>query len=275
MFCFDLKGGLLWSRDLGKMETLWDHGECVTPVVYRDTVIVVHDQLGQSVIFALDSRTGETKWMQARNEEAGWSTPLIIDRQGEPQVICAGTNRIRSCDLATGRVVWESGGLGPASVSSPVVAGDLGFFMTYYERPSLLAVKVDSTGDLTGTDKVVWRRDRDTSYVPSALVVDEVLYFLKGNTAILTGVNIYTGETVLPTQRLSGLSGNVFASPVLAGGLIYVTGRGGNTLVIRPGVPVQQIALNELDESFDASPAIVGSRMFLRGKSYLYCIEER
>ena len=35
------------------------------------------------------------------------------------------------------------------------------------------------------------------------------------------------------------------------------------------------LALNKLDNAVDASPAIVGSQLFMRGKKHLYCIEER
>ncbi len=79
LFCYDLDGNLKWSRDLGRMEIYSDYGEAVTPVVHRDTVVVVHDHLGQSAIFALDARSGQTKWKRDRDEQAGWSTPLIVD----------------------------------------------------------------------------------------------------------------------------------------------------------------------------------------------------
>jgi len=275
VFCYDLDGDLQWSRDLGRMETYADYGETVTPVVHRDTVVVVHDHLGQSAIFALDTKTGQTRWMCDRDERVGWSTPLIVDRDGAAQVICAGANRIRSYDLATGRIVWECGGLTLATVSSPVSVGDLVVCMTAFPRSALLAIRLDARGDITGTDKVVWQRGRDTSYVPSALIVDDTLYFTKMNSPILTAVEVRTGDTLIPTQRLPGLSGRIYASPVAAAGRIYFTARDGVTSVFRYGDQLEQLALNKLDDPIDASPAIVGSQLFLRGKKHLYCIEER
>ncbi len=275
LFCYDLDGNLKWSRDLGRMEIYSDYGEAVTPVVHRDTVVVVHDHLGQSAIFALDARSGQTKWKRDRDEQAGWSTPLIVDRDGAVQVICVGANRIRSYDLATGQVVWECGGLSLATVSSPISAGNFVFCMTAYPQSVLLALPLDATGDITGTDKVVWQRDRDTSYVPSALIVRDTLFFTKMNSPILTALDVRTGDTIVSTERLRGLSGNIYASPVAVAGRIYFTTRGGATAVLRHGAQLEQLALNKLDDAVDASPAIVGSQLFMRGKKYLYCIEEQ
>ena len=274
VFGYDLDGNLLWSRDLGKMETYSDFGEAVTPVVHRDTLVVVHDHLGQSTVFALDAKTGQTKWKRDRDEQAGWSTPLIVERDGTSQVICAGANRIRSYDLATGHVVWQCGGLALATVPSPVVADNHVLCMTGYPQSALLAVGLDATGDITDTDKVVWQRDRDTSYVPSALIVGDVMYFTKMNSPVLTAVNVRTGETIVSAHRLGGLAGNIYASPVAAAGRIYITARGGATSVLRHGDQLEPLALNQLDDNIDASPAIVGSQIFVRGKHHLYCIEK-
>jgi hypothetical protein len=33
------------------------------------------------------------------------------------------------------------------------------------------------------------------------------------------------------------------------------------------------LATNKLDDAFDATPAIAGKQMFLRGEKHLYCIQ--
>ena len=147
--------------------------------------------------------------------------------------------------------------------------------MTAYPQSVLLALPLDATGDITGTDKVVWQRDRDTSYVPSALIVRDTLFFTKMNSPILTALDVRTGDTIVSTERLRGLSGNIYASPVAVAGRIYFTTRGGATAVLRCGAQLEQLALNKLDDAVDASPAIVGSQLFMRGKKHLYCIEEQ
>jgi hypothetical protein len=69
--------------------------------------------------------------------------------------------------------------------------------------------------------------------------------------------------------------GEVFASPVGAAGRVYVTGREGTTMVLRHGAKLEVLAVNHLDDGFDASPALVDGEMYLRGYKNLYCIAEK
>ena len=138
----------------------------------------------------------------------------------------------------------------------------------------LLAVKLGHAGDITGTDAIAWRRNKGTSYIPSPLVYDDVLYFVGNNNNILSSVEIATGKTLIDAERVSEL-GEIYASPVGAGGRVYLASRGGRTAVIDKGVPMKVLAVNQLNDKFDASPAVVGNELFLRGSRNLYCIAER
>jgi len=134
----------------------------------------------------------------------------------------------------------------------------------------MLAVNLrGARGDLDGTGAVIWRRDRDTPYVSTPLLYRGQLYFFKHVRSILTSVDAATGETLF-SERLD--LGNVFASPAAAAGRIYLLGREGRALVIRPGRQLDVIAENELEDRFDASPVIVGGDLYLRGRRFLYAI---
>ena len=56
-------------------------------------------------------------------------------------------------------------------------------------------------------------------------------------------------------------------------GRIYFTDRDGTTLVLKDAETLEVLATNKLDDPIDASPAVVGKQLFLRGLKYLYCIE--
>jgi outer membrane protein assembly factor BamB len=107
--------------------------------------------------------------------------------------------------------------------------------------------------------------------VPSPVLLDGVLYFLKSNSGIVTAVDAKTGTPHYANQRLEGVP-NVFASPVAAKGRIYFPGRDGTTIVVRSGPKYEVLAKNTLDDGFDASPALVDNEMYLRGYKYLYAI---
>ncbi len=83
-----------------------------------------------------------------------------------------------------------------------------------------------------------------------------------------------TGKVLIDAERLEDLK-NVYASPVGASDRVYLVGRNGAAIVIKNSDKLEILATNKLDESFDASPAIAGRELFLRGRESLYCIAEK
>ena len=193
---------------------------------------------------------------------------------GRAQAIVPAMERVRSYDLETGQVVWESDGLTMNAIPSPVHEDGLVFLMSGFRGNDLKAIRVaDAKGNIDGTNAIVWTLDRDTPYVPSPVLVEGVLYFLKSNNGIVSALDARTGKPHYQNQRLDGVP-NVFASPVAAKGRVYFPGREGTTLVIKSGPTFEVLAKNTLDDGFDASPALVDSEIFLRGNKSLYCISE-
>jgi outer membrane protein assembly factor BamB len=109
--------------------------------------------------------------------------------------------------------------------------------------------------------------------VPSPLLYGDELYFLKSNTGILSAFNARTGEKLYGEQRLEGVP-NVYASPVGAAGRVYIAGREGAVAVIQRGPQFKLLALNQLDDGFDASPVVVGNEIYLRGTKHLYRVSK-
>jgi outer membrane protein assembly factor BamB len=275
LFCLDLAGNLVWKKNFGLLQSLHGHGEGSSPVLHGETLVANYDHEGQSFAVAFDKRTGDERWKVNRQEVTSWATPIVVEHAGKPQVIISGTGRIRGYDLATGKVLWECGGLSANVVASPVAAGGLVFAGSSYDKRALLAIRLDgAAGDVTATDRIAWRRFRGTPYVPSPLLYDGGLYFLTHYQGVLTRVDPETGDEAPGALRLDGI-GNVYASPVAAAGRIYVTDLEGTTIVLSSGAIPRTIALNRLDEPIAASPALAGRQMFLRGEKFLVCLEER
>ncbi|MGD2110048.1 MAG: PQQ-like beta-propeller repeat protein [Phycisphaerae bacterium] len=274
LYCLDLKGNLLWERDFGDMKTRHGHGEGSSPALHGETLVINWDHQADSFVIALDKRTGNTRWKVARDEITSWSTPLIVQHDGKHQVIIAATKRVRGYDLATGELIWECAGLSRNVVASPVEADGIVYVANSYDWQAMLAIRLSAAkGDITDTGAVVWSRDRHTPYVPSPLLYDNRLYFLKHSQGFLTCVNAGTGESLYGRKRLRGID-NVFASPVGAANRIYITGRNGTTAVVRHGDQFELLATNKLDDTFSASPVIVGNDLLLRGEQSLYCITD-
>lgn len=275
LFCYDIKGNLKWEKDLGDMTTRNGFGEGSSPVVYNDKLVINWDHEGDSFIVVLDKNTGNEIWRAARDEVTSWATPIVVEQNGKPQVIASASKRIRSYDLDTGDVIWETAGMTTNTIPSPVHRNGVVYAMSGFRGNALLAIRLsEAKGDITDSEAIIWKFDRDTPYVPSPLLYGDTLYFLKHNKGILSAFNIKTGKPFYGPQRLENIQG-VYASPVGAKDRVYIPGRNGVTLVIKHGPEFEVLAENVLDDGFDASPAIAGNELYLRGRKNLYCIAEK
>ena len=276
LYAYNMDGSLLWQKHFGNKQMFAEVGESgSTPVLYGDRLVVVWDHQGESFIVALDARTGAELWRKSRDEVDSWATPLVVTHEGRAQVVTAAEKRLRSYDLETGDIVWESNGLTMNPIPSPVSDGGLLFAMSGFKGNRLSAIRLaDAKGDISGGKANAWTLDRDTPYVPSPLLYDGLLYFLKSNAGILSVFDANTGRPHYQAQRLNGIP-EVYSSPVAAQGRVYVTGRDGTTAVLRQGPRFEMLARNTLDDGFDASPALVDGDIYLRGYRYLYAIAAR
>jgi outer membrane protein assembly factor BamB len=273
LYGYDLKGKLLWEKDLGDMRTRNSFGEGSSPALSGNTVVVLWDHEGEDFIVALDKRDGKELWRQQRDEPTGWCTPLIVEHGGKKQVVVNGTNKARSYDLATGKLLWEAGGQTANAIPSAVTGHDRVYVMSGFRGAALQAITLGKSGDLTGTDAIAWSHNKGTPYVPSPLLAGDLLYFCSGNNATLSIFDARAGKALVEAERVEGLNG-VYASPAAAANRVYLVGRDGGTVVAKQGPTLEVLAKNRLDDGFDASPALVGNELFLRGREFLYCLGE-
>jgi outer membrane protein assembly factor BamB len=274
IYAFDMEGEQLWETQLGQMQTRREFGEGSSPALHGDTLVVQWDHEGPSFIVALDARTGEERWRQERDEPTSWATPMIVEVDGKPQVVANGTNAIRSYDLESGELLWSCGGMTVNAIPSPVHHDGTAYVVSGFRGSAAVAIELeDAAGDVTSGEAVRWKLERDTPYVPSPLLHDGRLWFLKLNSGILSCHDIESGAAVYGPTRLGAVA-NVYASPVAAAGRVYVVGRDGECEVLSVGTDYEVLATNVLDEKFDASPALAEDELYLRGERYLYCLAE-
>ena len=278
LHCYDIDGNLKWSKDLGRMQTANGFGEGSSPALFGNTVVVNWDHEGDDFIAAFDKRTGDELWREPRDERTTWSTPLVVEHNGQAQVIIGASSSIRSYDLKTGKQLWEAGGLTANVIPSPVGKGDMVYLTSGFRGSSLKAIRLGAGGNIEESDAIVWRLSKGTPYVPSPLLYKDRIYIVSSNNGILSCYNAQSGEPIAEMKRLEGING-IYASPVAADDRVYVIGRNGTSVVIKhASEPVEEfeiLSTNELDDPIDASPAIVGNEIYLRGHEHLYCIAEK
>jgi outer membrane protein assembly factor BamB len=272
LFCLDFKGNIIWKRDFGQMQKRNNFGEGSSPALYGNKIVVQWDHEGQSQIFCVDKSTGKDLWKKERDEPSSWSTPLILRYNGKVQVITTASNKVRSYDLENGDIIWECSGLTGNVIPDAVFGDGILYVMSGYSGNALLAIRMaDAKGDISGTKAIVWSANVNTPYVPSPLLVNKKLYFLRQNSGALSCLDAATGKAYYAIKMLANL-GVVYNSPVYANGRIYQLGGTGLTYTLKDGPELEIISENKLDDSFTASPAIAGDEIFLRGLKYVYCI---
>lgn len=272
LHCYDLNGTVKWSKDFGDMQTKNSFGEGASPVLHGNTVIVNwDDETDNDFITALDKRTGQELWKTPRTDDTSWSTPLVVEHNGKFQVVVNSTRKVRSYDLETGKELWSCAGQTANAIPSPVADKDTVYVTSGFRGSALFAFALGRIGDLAGTDAVRWSYNRNTPYVPSPLLVDGQLYLIKGNEQMLSSFDAKSGQPHFEAERLEGPSG-IYASPVSAKDRVYVLGRNGVCTVLKKGPKLEVLATNKLEDRSDASIALVGKELFIRGHENLYCI---
>ncbi len=272
LFCYTMGGDLVWKReDFGPMDTRNSFGEGSSPTLEGDKILVPWDHEGPSALYAINKLTGKTIWKTDRDEPTCWATPLVVNSSSGKQVVMNGETCARSYDLETGKELWRCGGQTQRPCASPVADKNLVFVGSGHKGSFLGAFRLDGKGDIAGTKSVAWSIDHDTPDIGSPLLSSGRLYFHKGKSGQLSCVDAATGKPHYIASRIPKLD-SIYASPVAAGGHVYLTARSGTTVVIDDADTLKIVATNDVDETVDATPAPVDNQLFIRGEKHLFCI---
>ena len=203
-----------------------------------------------------------------------WSTPIVIKVDGKDQILCGMPTRVIACDPETGSLLWWCGGLATEKVDmvypSPVISSEVGVAFTGWINGPTIGFKLGGSGDVTASNRL-WL-EKQTQRIGSGVVVDGRLFIVNAGPGTAQCMECPTGK-VLWTERLDG--GENWGSVVMAAERLYVTSRRGVTTVFRPDPEkLDVLAMNDLGEPSNATPAISGGQIFLRTDQHLYCIAE-
>jgi len=263
--CITQSGEIVWKTKLEYDNG--QHGTGGSPVLYQDLLIISCDGNDVQYVVALDKLTGKVRWKKSREGYQAYTTPLIVDLPGSPQVVSPGAFRAISYDPRNGKELWQvTYGEGFSNVPRPVYGDGLVFICTGFQQPSLLAVRLDGKGDVTKS-KVQWKLDRGVPLTPSPLLVGSELYMVTDN-GIATCVDAKTGKEYWRAR----VGGNHSASPIYVDGRIYFLSEEGESVVLAPGQQLKHLATNQLDGRTLASMAVANGSIFIRSETHLYRI---
>lgn len=265
----DLDGKVLWRRELGPFKA--GHGMAASPALCDDRLIVVCDHTGEAFITALAGATGEPLWRTPRAPRQQFSSPLVIGVGGRQQIVVNGETVVAYWG-DTGQEAWsckQSMDATDPAVPTAVYAGGL-VYVTCGRNGPTMAVDPTGTGDVTETH-VRLHRPTGGPYVPSPLFYPHLL--IPNDNGALRFLD-HRGDVIWEDRLQDHFTG----SPIGADDKIYWGSEGGEVYVLdiaalrtdRPGMRL--LATNPMDEKILASPAVGGSRLYVRTVKALYCV---
>lgn len=285
LHAYSAAGKLLWSKDLGLQNAGWffdpdsEWGVGSSPVIYKDTVIMLCDRQKDSFIAAFDLKDGREVWRTARAEIPSWATPAIVQSQTRTELVTNAARAIRGYDAGTGKELWTLGPNSEIPCPTPISGHGLVFVTSgYAPLQPIYAIKIGSSGDLTikdgkeSSDAIAWSKKTGGAYLPSPVLYGDLLYVVNNN-GILAAYDAKTGNRIY--QQRIGSGGSFTASPVAAGGNLYFATEDGDIYVVKAGAQYELIAKNPMDEAMLATPAWADDMLIVRGERHLFAIAEK
>jgi len=225
---------------------------------------------------AHDKQTGREKWKTPRNTGAqaeqcdAYTTPVLEEIDGRTDLVVMGGNQLDAYDPQTGRQRWYMPRLvGGRTITGPTASGEL-LFATVGMRGALLALRGGGAGERSRRE-ALWKHDAGTPDSCCPVAWGELLFVITDQ-GIAKCFDAHRGHQHWKRR----LGGNDYkASPLAVDDRIYCLSRDGLCVVLSASSRFNQLARNQLDDEFLASPAVSDGHLFLRGQHKLYCIGRR
>ncbi|MCX5646250.1 MAG: PQQ-binding-like beta-propeller repeat protein [Phycisphaerae bacterium] len=263
---FDFNGRRLWHKSLGRPDSAYGYASSLE--TYEKFVLIQYDQgdgkEGKSRFFALDGLTGQVAWETKRQLPSTWTTPIVVDVAGKPQLITVANPFVVSYNPADGKELWRADCVGGDLAPSPIYAGGLVFAVQPYAQ--MVAIKPTGQGDVTKTH-VAWKAEDGIPDICSP-VSDGTYVYLLDSEGLITCYKVEDGKKVYEHE----LKEQCRASPSVVGDKLYILTLKGVMHIVQAGPEYKELGKCELGEECFASPAFVDGRIYLRGAKNLYCI---
>jgi outer membrane protein assembly factor BamB len=142
------------------------------------------------------------------------------------------------------------------------------FIGTGYDTPTVMAIRVDGTGDVTDTH-VAWTMKKGAPNTPSLLLVGD---------GTLHGVGrrhrqLRRRQDPAPSTGRNASAGTIPPRRLHANGRIYFQNEEGTGVVVKAGKTFEKLFSNDLAERTLASYAAAGDALYIRTAQHLYKIK--
>jgi len=282
VFCFDLDGKEVWSKEIAPAKMRYNWGTAASPVLHGDNLFIVNDNDEKSYLLALDKKTGKEVFRVERGEKSNWVTPYVWQNAERTELVTCGTGKIRSYD-PDGKLLWELGPMSVIAIPTPVQKDGLLYICSGYvgdrkNRP-VYAIRPGASGDITPKDEqaagkyIAWHHKFGGPYNPSPIVYGDHFYILYDRGTV-SCYDRRTGKVIYEKQQLAKDARAFTASPWANDGKLFFLSEDGDTFIMQAGPEFKVLGRNALDEMCMATPATLRGSIIIRTLTKLYRIGE-
>ena len=264
---FDFAGKPLWSRNLGPLDNAYGHASSLT--IHQGRLLLQLDQgssvdEGKSTLVALDVTNGQTLWRTPRASQSSWASPIVVNTGKRDEIILAGNPILAGYDPLSGKELWHAECLGGEVAPSPTFAA--GRIFSVNQGADLTALPAGVDGEIA-RDKFLWTASDNLPDIVSPLATADFV-FTVSTFGMVTCFDAAKGTKLWEHD----LAVEINSSPTLVGANIYLLDMAGVMHIFAVGREFKGVGSGKIGEPATACPAFVGGKIFIRGKTRLYCV---
>jgi outer membrane protein assembly factor BamB len=264
----DFHGVIRWKITPGTYFS--KHGFAASPIVCEEGVVVNGHQDGYAFVVMLDRHDGHEIWRyKPETDLRSFSTPLLTSEGGTRQLILSGAKQTIGLNPENGTLLWFAEGPTEKVVCSPSVGHGQVFAFGGSPDTRAFSLKLGGRGDITQSH-VVWTRERGMPYVPTPLLYGDYLHIVD-DSGIYTCMEPKSGKVLKNLRK----GGNTYSSPIGIDNKLYSFDDTGKCTVFENNAEYLVLAVNELNEPVQTTPAVSDGCIFVRGEKHLWCIGRR
>ncbi len=273
MHSFDRRTGQQqWTAELVKPgdEAVKPCGYASSPVVYNGTLITMAGGKGRGVV-AIDIATGREKWA-SQDFMNGYSSPLLIDLDGRPELVVFSAGEVSGLDPASGRLEWTQPH--PAdygvNVAMPVWGNDHLLFVSSAYNGGSRVLRLGRAGDAVKVEEV-WANKRVRIHFGNAVRFGDRVYASNGDfgAAPFAAVDVKTGEMAWRDRSVSR------STLIGVGERLVILDEDGKLTLATPGsagLTVHAQAQIFSGRSWTV-PTLLGTKLFARDRKEILALE--